>query len=509
MISSSLKYSDEMAESGDYFEVGEFLYSAAEILRKIDPSNSLKLFKHNIKIWKKLIKHYKFQAKLHEIAEINLKIADIYSEKFQNHKKEKFYILESINFLQQETDLLKEFNQSRTLVQNYQNIAELYFRISSYKSAISFYEKVIAISEEHCYYNLFSYSFQQIASCYMELDDYNKAKEIFLKCIEYFSILCSQFEEKNENLAMAQMCQILIKLYEKINDKEQIINYSKKEANAYINLAENLEKTPENSQKIARYYRGAGLCYQEGDSNNLIEVASCFVLAGNFYEKNEEHNEAGLNYFDAANIFKELKNWEMTYKYFIKAGDNYWKAHGVNLSTESYLNAYEIAVEVKLKFNRFGLFNQIIRALNKVAKESLKNKQFYTSATLILESIKFYEQLDIVQDFILRELVRNVYRYYYRAANLKVIRTSHIVHSYVLASISCILIGKLDKAREIISEIKTEGKTVNNYKEIIRIMIDTVSQKKKITIERFPYHLSRLIDSSEEITYLLNLHNRF
>ena len=172
------------------------------------------------------------------------------------------------------------------------------------------------------------------------------------------------------------------------------------------------------------------------------------------------------------------------------------------------MNAYDIAIEGNLEFDRFGIFNQIVRGLNKVAEDSLKNKQFYSSATLILESIKFYEQLDIAKDFLLKEMVRNGYRYYYRAANMRKIGYSHLVQSYVLASLSSILIGKLDKASKIISEIQSNGNTVKNYKEMINIIIGWVSEGNEVEIDNFPYHLKRLINSSGEILYLLNLFKR-
>lgn len=477
-------------------------------MEDISPKRAQEIYLKNIQLWEKLIENFKAQAKFHEIAEIYLKLADLYGEKLKDFDRERNYILESIVFLKQESELLKDFNQSRTLSQNYQNIAELYFQISDFRNSIVYYQNVIEISKEYNYYDLLSYSYKQIAACFEELDDYNKAKNVLLDGVEFFIFLNSVFEEKNDNLALAQMSQILKNLYLLLNDEEQFLNYSKKEAGAYINLAESIEKNEENYHKIARYYRGAGLCYQETHKNNLIEAASCFVLAGNYSQKIEDHNEAAINFFEAANVFKELKNWDMTYKLFIKAGDNYWKIQDANLSTESYLNAYDIAIEGDLEFNRFGVFNQIVRGLNKVAEESLKNKEFYSSATLILESIKFYEQLDIAKDFLLKDMVRNVYRYYYRAANLKKISSSHIIHSYVLAALSSVLIRKIDKAEKIMSEITAKGKTVELYKNMIKIVIQWVSEKKPIALEDFPYNIKRLIESSEELMYLLSLFKR-
>ena len=508
MVSESFNFFNEIAQSGEFFEAGEFLYSVAEIMENIDFSEAHKLYNEIIELYKKQIIDYKLQAKLREIAELYLRIAEIYREKIRDFQSEKKNILNSIKFLKQESDLLKEFNETRKIAQNFQNIADLFLKFSDFKNAIKFYEKVINISKNHNYFDMLSYSYQQIGSCYEEIDDYNKSQDTILDGVEFFSTLTTKFEEKNDNLTLAQIYQILKNLYKILDKQDQYINFSKKEAGAYIDLAETLEKTQENYYKIARYYRGAGLCYQD-IQNNLIECASCFVLAGNFSKKIEDYNQAATNFFDGANVFKEMDNFEMAYKHFVEAGDNYWKIGSINESTESYLNAYDIAIEGELEFNRFGIFNQIIRGLNKIAEEGLKNKQFFTAATLILESIKFYEQLDTAKDFLLREMVNNLYRYYYRAANLKKIGSSHIVLSYVLASISCILNGKLDKAWKVISEIESEKTTVKKYKEIIKIMIERVSEGKKVELNNFPFDLKRIIESSEEIMFLLKLFKGF
>ena len=508
IISSSINYSNEIAQSGEYFEAGEFLYSAALIIEDLDFSEALKLYEQIVELYKKLIVDYKLQAKLHEIAELYLRIAEISIEKFQDTLLEKKNILSSIKFLKLESSLLKEFNETRKLAQNYQNIAELYLKLSDFKNSIKYYERVIKISKDDHYYDMLSYSYRQIGTCYEEIDDYNKSQDVILEGVEFFSNLVTKLEEINENLTLAQIYQILKNLYKILAEEENYITFSKKEAGAYIDLAETIEKNSENYHKIARYYRGAGLCYQEIE-NNLIECASCFVLAGNFSEKIEDYSQAAMNFFDGANIFKELNNMDLAYKHFIKAGDNFWKIGSINESTESYLNAYDIAIEGHLEFDRYGIFNQIIRGLNKIAKEDLKNKQFFTAATLILESIKFYEQLDTAKDFLLREMVNNVYRYYYRAANLKKISSSHIILSYVLASMSCILNGKLDKAWKVISEIDSESSTVRKYKEIIKIMINRISEGNEVVLNDFPYNLRRIIESSAEILFLLKLFKGF
>jgi hypothetical protein len=79
----------------------------------------------------------------------------------------------------------------------------------------------------------------------------------------------------------------------------------------------------------------------------------------------------------------------------------------------------------------------------------------------------------------------------------------------VLASISCILNGKLDKAWKVISEIDSGGNTVRKYKEIIRIMINRISEGKEVVLNDFPYNLRRLIERSGEVLFLLKLFKGF
>ena len=501
IINDSITTANEISESGEHFEAGEFLISIAELLEGLISFHSVKLYKLTIKYWNNEVNSFKLQGKLHEVAEIFLRIADLY-EKLEEPKSYRKNILESIGYLKRESKLLEEFNETRKLAQNYENIAGLFLKVANYKNAIKYYLNVVEIAKEYQYFDLLSYSYQQISDCYQELDEIEKSNSIIYDGIEFFSTLFQSFEEKNENLAISQIAKVLKSLYHLIDDEEQFIVYSKKEAGAYINLAERLEKCEENYYKIARYYRGAALCYQ-GINNNLIESASCFVLAGNYNERIKEFNEAATNFFNAAVIFKELNNLEMTYKHYVKAGDNYWKVKNVKDSTDSYLNAYDIAVEGKLEYNKFGIFNQIVRGLNIIAKEGLKNKQFYTAATLIMESIKFYQQLDTAKEFLVNEMLKNVYRYYYKAANLKKIGNSHIVQSYTMAAISSILNGNIDKALKILSEIEMEGTTVNKYKELVQIIIDWVSDGREVEFENFPYDIKRIIIGSEEIGYLL------
>ena len=175
------------------------MVSSAELIEDFDFSEALKLYRIIIDYYKKQIIDYKLQAKLHEIAELYLRIADIYREKMGDFQLEKKNIINSIKFLKQESNLLKQFGETRKWAQNFQNIAELFVKLSDFKNAIKHYERVIEISKIHNYLDLLSFSYRQIGSCYKEVDDHAKFRNTVLDGVEYFSNLASHFEEKNDN----------------------------------------------------------------------------------------------------------------------------------------------------------------------------------------------------------------------------------------------------------------------------------------------------------------------
>ena len=45
----------------------------------------------------------------------------------------------------------------------------------------------------------------------------------------------------------------------------------------------------------------------------------------------------------------------------------------------------------------------------------------------------------------------------------------------------------------------------SNFKHMIYMIIERISKGKKIEMNIFPFHMKRLIESSEDIKYLLNL----
>ncbi|TXT67064.1 MAG: hypothetical protein BAJALOKI1v1_190007 [Promethearchaeota archaeon] len=504
MIVSVREYIQEMADAGNQLEAGELAYSIGTLIEKQDKSFANTFYEKAIKLWAEQIKEYNTQGKLHEISELYLRIAELYNEQYKEPELEREYIRKSIKFLIQEADLLEGFNEGRKLAQIYQNIAELYLKISDIENAIIYYTKVIKFAKENHLFDILPYSYRQVSYCYKKLNNPHRAKEILVKAIDFFLKFYQILKKKNDHPSLAQVCQILKNLYRTLREWKMFNYYSKKEAGAYIDLAEDIKGRQEDYHRIARYYRGAALCYKD-TNESYIDSASCFLLAGNYCEQFEDYNQTAINYFDSALIFRKLKNYDLAYKLFMKAGDNYAKIQAHNSSCESYLYAYEAALEGNLEFNRFGLFNQLVRELHIMAKEGLKNKQFYKAATLILESIKFYEQLDNAQDFLLKEMIKNTYKYYYRAANLKELSSSHILDSYAIASLSLILIGKLEKAREIINEIELNDYKVKIIKEMIDIIIGKANERECVVQECFPEHIQELIEESVDISYLISL----
>ncbi|GAG85897.1 unnamed protein product, partial [marine sediment metagenome] len=92
----------KIAEMGDFFEAAEILSSTANLLEEIDQDIAKELLKNAMKYWDKQIETCKKQAKFLEIAELHIKQAEIYRDKFRNTKKEKENILYAIQFLNHE-----------------------------------------------------------------------------------------------------------------------------------------------------------------------------------------------------------------------------------------------------------------------------------------------------------------------------------------------------------------------------------------------------------------------
>ena len=177
ILNDSILSANKIADSGELFEAGEFLYSITEILEEVNSEESAKLYKLIVKYWNNQINSFKLQGKLHEIAEIYLRIADLY-EKLNEPKSYRKNILGSINYLNQESKILKEFNETRKLAQNYENIAGLYLKFNDFKNALKFYLNVVNLAKDYQYFDLLSYSYKQISLCYQEIDEIDKSNSI-------------------------------------------------------------------------------------------------------------------------------------------------------------------------------------------------------------------------------------------------------------------------------------------------------------------------------------------
>ena len=106
IIEDSIITANEISEAGEFFEAGEFLISIAELLEGFISFHSAKLYKLSIKYWNNELNSFKLQGKLHEVAELFLRIADLY-EKLDESKSYKKNILGSIDYLKRESKLRK------------------------------------------------------------------------------------------------------------------------------------------------------------------------------------------------------------------------------------------------------------------------------------------------------------------------------------------------------------------------------------------------------------------
>lgn len=465
------------------------------------------MYENAIIYWQEQIDLLKKQASFLEVAEIYLKIADINRDNFKNEKKERENIQYAIHFLKHKADVLLEFNELEKLARIYQNIANLYSRISNLKKAIEFNKMAIKLARDHGFYQILSFTYQQLFICFSDLKDYNSAKEVLLIAIEYFANECLKYENEDIiNLNLSELYQIIKKLYNLLNDSDNYTSYAKKEASSYISIAQSLGDDKKDAERKGTLYRGAALCYRE-IQNNLIECSSCFFLAGNYFLSVEKFDDAGENYNNSAQIFEEIGNFQKAYELYIKAGKNYQDAKNLQPSIENFLNGHNLAIEKELSFDKKELYNALIQELNQFAKEKIRSKQFYIAATSILESIKLYANTENFNSILVAEMIKRVSKTYYKAANFKKIRKRNIRYAYFLSAMSSLLLNRIDKAKEIMAEIHSDGKAIEKSKAIVEFIIDRLEKKQEISIEIFPENLQNFINRYEEIKYIIELFN--
>ena len=459
--------------------------------------------------WKEQIDILKKQANFQEVAEIYLKIADLNRDTFKNIHKEKENIQFAIHFLKHKADILQEFNELEELSRIYQNIANLFSRISNLKKAIQYNKMAIKLAREHGFYQILSFTYQQLFNCFSELRDYNSAKEVLLIAIEYFANECLKYEnEEILNLNLSELYQIIKRLYYLLNDADDYISYAKKEASSYIRIAQSLGTESKDAERKATLYRGAALCYQEID-NNIIECASCFYLSGNFFRSIDKFTDAGESYNNSAHVFEEIGNYQKAYELYFKAGINYQNGKDLQPCLENFLKAYDLTLEAKIQFNKEELYNSIIQGLNQFAKNKIRSKQFYIAATSILESLKFYTSTENFNSVLFLEMIKRVSNNYYKAANFKKIRKKNILYAYFLAAISSLLTNRIDKAKKIMNEIESDGAIVERYKSIVNYIITLLNENKKVSIDNFPETLQNFINRYDEVNYLISLFDVF
>ncbi|MCK4238947.1 MAG: hypothetical protein KAX33_07495, partial [Candidatus Lokiarchaeota archaeon] len=186
---------------------------------------------------------------------------------------------------------------------------------------------------------------------------------------------------------------------------------------------------------------------------------------------------------------------------------NYQNINNVRNCLENFLNAYDLTLKEEIVFNRTELYNYLIQGLNKYAKQKIKTKEFYSAATSILESLKFYSNLDSERfnPEIFAEMVKRASKNYYKAASFKTIRPRNIRFSYFLAALSRLLLKQIDEAKEIMKEVNTNGSRVEKYKAIVNQIIEWINEDKEILISDFPQNIQKFILRYDEVKYIISL----
>ena len=312
-LSKLFKYSDLVAERGDFYEAAGRLFIAAYYLEEYHPQESRDIYQKALEYYILSLNKKIKQGAIQDATNVSLKIANIFIKKLQNHQEELKYIQKAIELIQNQIEILKAGGNFRELCGKYQTLSILYEKINDFPNVISSAETAIDIGKSIKDYSIIANAYNILKLAYKNMQNLKESHSAILRALDYFIKETIENEAKQEYILLSQLYQIIKNLHGNLNNKEKFMQFSRKEAGVYVELAkEGLMNKIEMTQ-IASYYRGAALCYKESTKFSL-DSASCFYASGNYYLEAEKHNEAASNYEDAAKMFEGLKKYNKSHE---------------------------------------------------------------------------------------------------------------------------------------------------------------------------------------------------
>ncbi len=479
-LSKLFSKSDFVAERGDFYEAAGRLFIAAYYLEEYHPKESRDIYQKALEYYILSLNKKIKQGAIQDATNVSLKIANIYIEKLQNHQEELKYIQTAIELIKNQIEILKVGGNFRELCGKYQTLSILYEKMNDIPNVITSAETAIDIGKSIKDYSIIANAYNILKLAYEDTQNSKESHSVILRALDYFIKETIENEAQQEYILLSQLYQIIKNLYGNLNNKEKFLQFSRKEAGVYVELAKEGLVNKIDMIQIASYYRGAALCYKESSKFSL-DSASCFYASGNYYLEAEKHNEAASNYEDAAKMFEGLKKYNKSHELYILAGNCALKTNNLKSAILNYISAESLTKFIDV--DPANIYDQLIKFLKNLAIIEQKSENHYVAGSLFIEAAYYTNKKSKINSEIMKDYLHLAQKNYWIAAKSEneIGKKSMKAYTFGLVCIICKFLKKEEKS--------------NNSLDLLNSMNTKTSLKYKIICQ----DISKCIDSNEPI----------
>ena len=502
MISLIISKINKIAQEGDIFEVAGNLMSVAYYLEEFDYREAQDIYLTAIKYYKRYLMNLEKSGMFKEAIAISNEIAEIFHNKLSDSESEKKYILKSINYHISILDISNGFSQPRDMVILMYNLSELYLKLEDWENTIEISEKTLEFAKENKYYDIIANLYFNLSDIYLFSGEDDKSIDIFEEASLFFSEEEERLDIKKDSYLLSQIYQILKNFNSALNNAQEFRKYSRKEANAYIQLAKSIYNNSKDHQKVAGFYRGAGLCFKETE-NDYLEGASCFIIAANIFKKINEFTESGLCYSDSAMLFEELGLFNKAVNLYCLAAECGLKTSNHEFTIEKLMSGLDLAKLKNLTVNKDEIAEKIITNLKILSDLHKGNEKFFMSGTLLLETLPYYALLGHSKR---TKVVKNLLKDIAKRYESEIVNNSNEAKSLTINYITCLTaisytaIKDFERSEEFIKKLSnSDSKTIESYRIIADGILNSYRKGKNFDLSNYDKRVKKLFSNSDEI----------
>ena len=506
-LSELFKYSNNVAERGDYYEAAGRLFIAAYYLEEYHPKESRDIYQKALEYYILSLNKKIKQGAIQDATNVSLKIANIFIEKLQNHQEELKYIQIAIELIQNQIEILKVGGNFRELCGKFQTLSILYEKMNDFPNVISSAETAIDIGKKIKDYSIIANAYNILKLAYEDLQNTKESQNITYKALDFFIKEASENEAKQEYILLSQLYQIIKNLHGNLNDQEKFMHFSRKEAGVYVELAKEGLLHHLDMTQIASYYRGAALCYKESSKFSL-DSASCFYAAANYYLEAKKYNDATSNFEDAAKMFEGLKKYNKSHDLYVLAGKSALKINNLKSVILNYIFAESLTKYIEV--DPTNIYIDLVKYLKKLAKIEQKSENHYVVGSLFIEAAYYTKKLDKINSEIMKNYLDLAQKNYWIAAKSENEIGKKSMKSYTFGLV-CIISKFLrngDKSNLAFEKIKSMNtKNSVKYLNLCQDIIKCLNSEQKVPFSNLDSNTIKLLnhENSTELKKLVEI----